>query len=366
MGNLTNRRAISAAMLLSASVFTAGCSAVSGDWDCCAGISVPPPPPPPDATVGAVAEPTLGDAPPPPVTIADVERVSNSTSDETLAFRMIQAARTISLDTEPKSVESDSATNSGGATVFVDFPADPDPDAVPTVRLTLGNPELGVTNVTLEIDPSESFYQATLGDGRIVTLQLDDMNRNSSADESEFAWTTYGAWGIRSASNLPLAGSPVVTGIETADAAIPTSGSATYTGFVRGTVTIADGANLRTANLLGDATIVANFANGSLSGAAPSIMATPLGNLPIASGTTPGTPQTWNGLTFAGTFASGINGFTGTTAVSSAPGNSYSLLSSATGFLAGRFYGPDADELGAVWNLHDGKGIAQGVLVGGQ
>ena len=71
-------------------------------------------------------------------------------------------------------------------------------------------------------------------------------------------------------------------------------------------------------------------------------------------------------MTFAGTFTTGLNGFTGTTGVSSAPGNAFSLLSTATGFLAGRFFGPTAEEVGAVWNLYDGTRIANGVLVGGR
>ncbi len=300
------------------------------------------------------------------MTVADVERVENSTSDETLAFRMVQAARTVSLASDPKSTTSDSATNAGGATVFLDIPANPDPDANPSLRLTLGNSALGVTNVALQLDPSETFYQATLADGRTVTLALDSTNQNSAAGESEFAWATYGSWGIRNATNAPQAGSPVVLGIETADAAIPTSGSGTFTGFVTGTVTIADGPEIRVAGLIGDATITADFSAGTLSGGAPSIMAIPLGNLPIPAGTAPGASQPWNGLSFTGTFATGINGFTGTTAVTSAPGNSYSLLSSATGFLAGRFYGPGAEEIGAVWNVSDANGAAQGVLVGGR
>jgi hypothetical protein len=357
-----------AALLLGSGLALSGCATLPDDLfsDLGSSIPVPPPPPPANATVGAAAQPTLGSNPPPAVTVADVARVENSTSDETLAFRMVQDARTVSLGTDPKSTSSDSATNLGGATVFVDIPADPDPDADPTLRLTLGNPALGVSNVTLQLDPSETFYQATLADGRIVTLALDTVNSNSAAGGGEFVWTNYGSWGIRSSANVPLAGSQVVLGIETADAAIPSSGSATFTGFVKGTVTIADGANLRVAGLIGDATITADFAAGTLSGGAPSIMAIPIGNLPVPPGTSPGPSQAWNGLSFTGTFATGVNGFTGTTGVTSAPGNSYSLLSSATGFLAGRFYGPGAEEIGAVWNVSDANGSAHGVLVGGR
>lgn len=355
-------RSFYAVLLLSSGLALTGCATVPDDLlsDCCA----VDPAIPRNAEVTASAQPTLGTSPPPPVTIADVERVANSTSDETVTYRMVQAPRTISLGTNPKSNSPDSATSAGGGTVFVDYPADPAGET--TVRLTLGNTALGITNVTLRPNASEDGFEATLADGRIVSLQLDFVNRNSGAGEAEFSWATYGGWAIRSAANVPTNVSPVVLGVETADAAMPTSGSATFTGFVRGTVTIADGTNLRVANLLGDATIVANFANGTLTGAAPLIMATPLGNIPIAAGTVPGPAQAWNGLNFSGTFATGINGFTGTTSPSSAPGNSYSLASVATGFLGGRFYGPGAEEVAAVWNLADANGVAQGVLVGGR
>lgn len=362
MATSANRRAIAAAFLIGSSLLASGCAVIPDDF--LSGPFPVDPNTPRSSDVSGGRQPTLGTSPPPPVTFADAERVANSTSNETLAYRMVQAPRIVSVGSDPKYNRSDSVTEAGGGTVFVDYPADPAGQV--TVRLTLGNTALGITNVTMRPAASEDGFEATLPDGRTVSLQLDLVNQHTGANEAEFNWVTYGGWAIRNTANAPTNVSPVVLGVETADAAIPTSGSATFTGFVRGTVTIADGTNLRTATLLGDATITANFANGTLAGGAPSIMATPLGNLPIAPGTVPGTPQAWNGLTFAGTFTTGVNGFTGTTSPSTAPGNSYSLASVATGFLAGRFYGPNAEEIGAVWNLADGQGVAQGTLVGGR
>jgi hypothetical protein len=60
----------------------------------------------------------------------------------------------------------------------------------------------------------------------------------------------------------------------------------------------------------------------------------------------------------------GVNAFHGSTTTTNAPGNAYSLKSTATGYFAGKFYGTNADELGAVWNIADGTGAATGVLVG--
>jgi hypothetical protein len=366
-------RALAAVLLLGASTLAAGCVPDNLLEGCCAANPPPPtsnptptpsPSPSPNATVGAVARPTLGDNPPAPFTPADEERIANSTVDETATLRMVQAARSLTLGGDPKSNVSDDATNAGGAKLVLSIPAD---DITPmTARFTLGNAELGVNNVLLTEDPSGAFFQATLPDGRIVTVGFQSLDKSSTGGGEDFLWTAYGGWGLRSAANIPLKASPVVLGTETPDTAMPTSGSATFNGFVEGNVTVADGTNLRTATLKGDATITADFAAGTLAGAAPNISATPLGNLPLTNTVTPGPAQAWNGLTFNGNFTTGLNGFTGTTAVSSAPGNSYSMLSSATGFFTGRFFGPGAEELGAVWNIYDGNAMATGVLVGGR
>ena len=72
--------------------------------------------------------------------------------------------------------------------------------------------------------------------------------------------------------------------------------------------------------------------------------------------------QPWNSVALSATI-SGAS-FTGNTAATSAPGNSASLSSSATGTIDGMFFGPKADEIGAVWNLHDGAGTAIGTIGG--
>jgi hypothetical protein len=305
--------------------------------------------------------PTLGTSPSAPVDPAERERIANSDQDETLALRLVQSARSISFTSSPMTTSADSATDSGGATLVLEIPADPDADI--TARFTLGNPALGISNVALTPDASGELLVATLADGRRISVQLATLDRGSASGGRDFAWTGYGGWGIRSSDGAPVKGSPFVTGYETPNAAVPTSGTATFNGFVQGSVAVEDGANIRTASLLGDATVTADFGAGTLSGSAPNIMATPIGVYP---NTAPGTAQTWNGLTFAGNFTNGINAFTGTTGVSSAPGNSYSMLSNASGLFTGFFTGPAANELAAVWNLYDGNAYASGVLVGGR
>ncbi|MDP3674765.1 MAG: transferrin-binding protein-like solute binding protein [Novosphingobium sp.] len=285
--------------------------------------------------------------------------MANSTSDlddppagTTQNFRLIQAARTITTGSST-TTQSDAATDAGGAFVSIDWPANPDTQS-PTIRFTIGNAALGIANVTLGPPQPSGAREVTLADGRVVSLTLQTTDRTSAGTADDFLWTAYGAWNVRSAANVPQNSSAIVGGYETADSAIPTTGSAVFNGFVTGSVAVPDGTGIKGAALQGDASLTANFATGTVSGSAPSIIAI-----------SPGNPsQPWNSLTFAGTFTTGLNGFTGTTGVSSAPGNAFSLLATATGFLAGRFFGPNAEEVGAVWNLYDGTGIANGVLVG--
>lgn len=355
------RTAFGAALLLGTGMATSGCSGGLGDFsleNLGGPVGTPAPTPAPAvATVAPVALPTLGTAPAAPVNPAEKERIAESDQDETLTLRFVQSVRATSVGTSPMSSVAEPNTTAGGATLTLEIPADPDADI--TARFSLGNPTMGVSDVKLTLDASGNVFAGTLADGRMITVALGTLDQGTGSGGREFEWTAYGGWAVRTAAGAQ--GSPFVTGYETPDSAIPTSGNATFNGFVQGQVLVADGADLRAAALSGDATIVANFAAGTLTGAAPSIMAIPLGVLPAV---TPGTPQPWNALTFNGTFTTGLNGFTGTTAVSSAPGNSYSLSSGATGLLAGRFYGPGAEELGAIWNLYDGNKVASGFLVG--
>ena len=358
--------AYAAILLLGTGLSLSGCATLPDDLfeDLGSNITVPPPPPPPppaQASVGPVERPTLGNSPAPPVDPSEKARIADSDQDETLTLRLVQSARSINVTSSPMSTAADPDTDAGSATLVFEIPADPDADV--TARFTLGNPALGISNVELSPDPSGTVLMANLPDGRRIQVQLATLDRGTTSGGRDFEWTGYGGWSIRSASDVPTKGSPIVTGYETPDAAMPTSGSATFTGFVQGSVAVEDGTEIRTASLLGDASITADFAAGTLSGQAPNIMAIPFGVYP---NTTPGTPQPWNGLTFAGSFTTGLNGFTGTTGVSNAPGNSYSMLSSAAGLFSGRFFGPGAEELAAVWNLYDGNAVASGVLVGGR
>jgi hypothetical protein len=99
--------------------------------------------------------------------------------------------------------------------------------------------------------------------------------------------------------------------------------------------------------LAGDATLQTNFGTGTITGS-------------LTNMTANGAP--WNSVSLAGTISGGQNYFSGTSGVSSAPAGPYSLSGSATGTFAGLFFGPNAQELGAVWTLFDGTNAAAGTI----
>ena len=78
-----------------------------------------------------------------------------------------------------------------------------------------------------------------------------------------------------------------------------------------------------------------------------------------------GNTEHWNDVSITANIAAGSNTFNGTTAAASAPGLPMSLSGSAVGKINGAFFGPAAQNLGAVWSLSDGTGSAIGTVVAG-
>jgi hypothetical protein len=314
----------------------------------------PTPTPTSVGVVGAVSLPTEGVNTAAPIASATNSFVTRPTTGST-DFPLIQASQTTSYDATTgfvSAIQADSATDSGGATITVNWASDPNDS---TVDFTLGNSALGVSKLDMGAYPTDGtgVRTATLTDGRTVQLYVDNTWTNAGAS-STLSYLVYGYWDILNTSGEVTNGSPFVTGFQTAASAIPTTGSATYTGFVNGTVTVPSTTGVTSAALSGDASMTANFATGAITGGSSNIMATPVG----------GTAAAWNSLTFSGSITSGVNSFQGTTATSTAPGGTYSLKATASGYFAGKFYGTNADELGAIWNISDGTGAATGVLIG--
>ncbi len=138
-------------------------------------------------------------------------------------------------------------------------------------------------------------------------------------------------------------------GVTTPSTAVPRAGSGSYIarlmgqGFWERDYTYLDGVGQ----------ISANFANGTLNGSGNAIESSTNGGRAVASG----------GWTMNAQVSSASNGFTGTLTYSS------STNGTVSGNLAGRFYGPAAEELGGSFALNGtsalGRGSLVGVLLGG-
>ena len=169
-----------------------------------------------------------------------------------------------------------------------------------------------------------------------------------SSATANLSWTTYGSWSEWSSQKNRF--SPFVTGFATPVASVPTTGSATYNGAVQGAAWRPEAGapfGVGFASLTGDATLQTNFGTGSITGS-------------LTNMTANGDP--WNSVSLAGAISGGQNYFSGTSGVGSAPVGAYSLNGSASGTFAGLFFGPNAQELGAVWTLFDGSNAAAGTI----
>ena len=121
-------------------------------------------------------------------------------------------------------------------------------------------------------------------------------------------------------------------------------------GYADGYVFKSSGTDVNGAYVNGTAAMSASFANGQITGSMTKM--------------TYGNGGTWNDVSLNASIAAGSNRFSGTAAAASAPGTPFSLAGTATGHIDGAFYGPAAQNIGAIWSLSDGSGSAIGTLWG--
>jgi len=168
-----------------------------------------------------------------------------------------------------------------------------------------------------------------------------------------YSYVVMGAWSQR--ANQPAntgtlqSSSAFVFGYETPAPSIPTTGTATFSGTAGAAIYKPSGTNLQETYAEGSASLSANFASSGITGSFTKMLV----------GTQP-----WNDVSVTASIVPGTNRFNGTAAATSAPGTTWSLSGSATGNINGAFYGPAAQNLGAVWSLSDGTGSALGTVVG--
>jgi hypothetical protein len=198
----------------------------------------------------------------------------------------------------------------------------------------IANTALQTSNVPLETKPNLVYYETS--GSTVVRL-----------DFSSLDWTAYGWWYVSpNASNSPTYLAAFVTGFATAATSVPTTGSATYQGYATG----------EEGWLSGKARLDADFGSGTITGALTDMVA----------GDWDDGYKPWNSVSLSASIAGGTSSFAGTTAVTSAPANDWALGAGATGTIVGNFFGPNAEEIGAVWTLFDGTHAATGALGAGR
>ena len=241
-------------------------------------------------------------------------------------FPLLQTVVSIS----ESGLAADMATMSGGSSLVTEATGDIYDDYF------LDVPSLGMTDVSMVAGGWYCYSERCSGTGPPYVEQTD----------TNLQWTSYGVWAAYNYPN-PSTVSAYVTGYRTPAASIPNTGSATFNGTVVGQGYYAVPGGLGGYYLQGDATLQANFGTGAITGSLTNMMAN---SVP------------WNSVSLTGSMTNGVNFFSGTSAVTSTPGGEYSLNASGTGTFAGMFFGPGAQEAGAVWTLYDGTNSAFGTL----
>jgi hypothetical protein len=230
----------------------------------------------------------------------------------------------------------DTAANAGGATLSI---TNWNPSGDSQFRLTI--PGLGIDTI---------FTSTWLLKGRANVLESSFRLTSTNVD-----YTALGVWEVVTQGNIHLGA--FITGYETPVAAMPTSGTAVYasTSNVAGLVTTyPSSGGIARAALVGDASLSANFGTGAITGNFTNMSAT--------NGASVSTP--WNNVSVSASITAATSHFSGSTAATSAPATPFALSGAATGRIDGGFYGPNANELGAVWSLGDSSKAAIGVVGG--
>lgn len=325
-------------MLASSFALAIGLSACGGGGALSSVVSAPlpaPSTPPPTPAAASIAAPALAAAPNAALFPAAVEGGPTIIAHSKTVFPLLQSVVSIG----PAGVAADTATINAGATLAFD-------SSDSSYEIAIANPALGVTNVVLNSTPS-GVFQADVAGGRHVSLEISD------PATSNLSWTSFGNWDVALANGTRTQ-AQFVTGYATVAGAVPTTGSATYKGAVRGEVILPQAGRENGVNYLalsGDAYLDVDFASATINGALREMFATDFDGNKL--------PWDWVGLT--GTLSS-QNMFSGTTKAVDFFDGSTALNSNATGTFAGAFFGPRGQELGAVWTLSDGIGAAFGTI----
>ena len=208
----------------------------------------------------------------------------------------------------------------------------------------------GVTGPVFQLDVPKMFVTQTLlpdGTGG-PCCGFNDVNGKVNL----LNYTMTGTWNaVNDGTTCAVCTSMFVTGFQTPSANVPASGQATYlgngaNGSVSGAVFAAE-----TGTISGSSSsFVVNFNNGQVTGTLSGLKVTPVSAAGVA-----GAPQDWNQINITGSLSGAV--LSGTTSTPSQPAGSLSFAANSTGTIGGALFGPNAEELGAVWSLQDPAGF---------
>ena len=198
-----------------------------------------------------------------------------------------------------------------------------------------------------------SFSAGTSNPGGIFANPVAETAGNDAITTFGLSYVEFGAW-LRAdySTGIPAYASYFGFGYETPSAAMPSSGTATYAdaGGVQGSVFVSIGSAVSSGIVSGGVSLTANFSSGAITGS--------FSNMHVYTRTT---AAPWNDVSVSASIAAGTNSFSGSTATTSAPGGQLSLKNGAAGHIDGAFYGPNAENLGAVWTLSNGDGTGSAI-----
>lgn len=304
-------------------------------------VSAPPPAPTPtpvpapSPAAGTIGAPALAAMPNPATLPVAVAGGPTMQAHSLTTFPLLQSVVSIGST----GAIADQATISNGGTLAFD-------SSDTRYVLNLANPVVSVSNVQLNAGPGGGFG-GDAGNGKSAFLDIAD------PATSMLSWTSYGFWDV-AASTGARTQAAFVTGYVTPQNSVPTTGTATYRGTVSGELILPQAGRENGLNYLalsGDAYLDVDFAAGSVNGALREMYTTDFD----------GNKSPWDWVSLSGTVL-GQNMFGGLTASAQTSGTGSSLASTATGTFAGAFFGPQAQELGAVWTLSDGTAAAFGTI----
>ena len=201
----------------------------------------------------------------------------------------------------------------------------------------------GAGNYSFAVNATVPWYSYTVA----PTPALDTFGENLD-------YTRFGDWLYYYPTEGPTIQAVWSAGFVTPAAAVPTSGTATYTGK---TVGLYDESHpcgcleWETLSFQGNMALTADFSGRTISGSFTGLRLT--GGF-VQNGIGSVLPSTLNDVSFTAAIDPTRNWFTGQTGVTNHPTGVQAFDPGASGSITGMFYGPVANEVGGVWTLSDG------------